>query len=609
MLTSPTIVANPAATGRAVPPIKERDRLLNVVYADDPRPPNCDQHPNQGATQKTCPACKTFHLWRARMHKRFTKRGLKLVLTDSAYQTEMPACPYGHADTNANRRSCQHCKARNNWRQRHHRRQDKAGVARTFTDWDTLLEHLRQLEGAGLTISEIARAGSCSECAVLDILERSSGRRFVQAALAARLLGIPVPARRIALVRGQDGRRLPRVDATGTRRRLRCAARAGHAASSVGRRLGWAADTARTWLLGSTTTVTVEVADAVAAAFPALIARPGTDRSVATMAERKGWPEARYFSATNIDDPAYDPFAIDPNPASVQRRLRALARDAHGPRQVAEHIGEPVENVELWLKGGAVPRYAHHLVKIAYEALAEAPGTDAAAAAMARRLAWLPAAVWRGMNIDDPDLDPYGPAPDVLATGGRRRLRAMAWMGHGPQQLATQLGERTTRVRNWLRGAPIPRYVLPLIADLYEPLSGRFGPDRAIAAHARRQRWVPPLAWEDINLDNPRARPHFAMPPGQKATDHPLASQVYLALAGRVAATELLHAEKVKAVRVLHRAGWSDRRISAWLRWNPDGDIRKGTTAVCQFRIRAGITGGGPQLPGRQPTAVTPSPA
>lgn len=281
-----------------------------------------------------------------------------------------------------------------------------------------------------------------------------------------------------------------RVDATGTRRRIQAACRAGHSLRAQTRQLGWDRATVTGWLVADT--VLADVAVDVATLFPRLITRRGPSRQTAAEAARRGWPDARCFTRANIDDPSYDPFAFDDNPIGIHRWLRALAWMGQGPEQVAEFIGEEPEQVAIWLKGG--PAYVY-----------------------ARRL----------------------------------------------------------------------------VAAAFEGLSGRFGPDLIAAEQARRLDWPPPLAWYDIDVHNVKSRPCYDLARGERPTAHPLYSQVYQALLGRIPAGELLTVEREAVVWELHRAGWSDRRIAAWTRWNPDGDVDKGKVAVDAFRCRRQIYGGG----------------
>lgn len=181
--------------------------------------------------------------------------------------------------------------------------------------------------------------------------------------------------------------------------------------------------------------------------------------------------------------------------------------------------------------------------------------------------------------------------------GVPRRLRALAWMGHGPAEIGDYIGESTAEVERWLRGSPVEPYVVEVCDRAFEQLSMRFGPNRNFAAYARAEGWPPPLAWHDIDIDSARARPHIDVPINTRRKATPLGSQVMQALIGVIGADDLIPAEKDRVVRILHHnLGWSDRRISAWLRWNPDGDHEKGRFAVCRFRLRHSIVGGGPEM-------------
>lgn len=181
--------------------------------------------------------------------------------------------------------------------------------------------------------------------------------------------------------------------------------------------------------------------------------------------------------------------------------------------------------------------------------------------------------------------------------GVTRRLRCLAWMGHGPAEVADYIGEDVTEVERWLRGSPVAPYVLDVCERVFEDLCMTFGPNRTMAAYARAEGWPPPLAWYDINIDKSDAQPHVNVPLKARRKPVPLGSQVMLALIGRIGVDDLIPEEKNRAVRILHyNCGWSDRRISAWLRWNPDGDHDKGRFAVYRFRLRHDIKGGGPEL-------------
>lgn len=478
---------------RAMPSLEQRDHLLNVVYGNDPTAPPCPLpgHGDPKARRGECDPCRQVYLWRARMYRRFHARGLRLTFDDREYHDpEPPRCPKWHAFTPANCKICADCRDRSNWLQRRRQRSVNAGIERRFTDLDTLLTHLRRLRDTGMTYDDIARAGGCAPKQVRDLLTEASTRHWVSPRVAQGLLKVPVPERRLQLVPDRQGRFRRRVDSTGTRRRIQAACRAGHSIAEQAARLGWAEKTISGWLAGDT--VLLDAADDVAALFPTLISRPGGNRHAAALAANRGWAPARYFTATNIDDPSYDPFAVIGSPIGLRRRLRSLAWMGQGPEQVAAFIGEEAELVAIWLKGGPALGYAEHLVDVAFEAL-----------------------------------------------------------------------------------------------------SGSFGPDDQAAQLAREQQWAPPLAWHGIDMDDMRTRPSLHLTRGARVTHYPLQSQVFQALMGLIPADDLLTEETVRAVWILHRNGWSDRRIAAWLRWHDDLD--KGRGAVTAFRIRHGIVGFGMQ--------------
>jgi hypothetical protein len=479
---------------RELPSREQRDQLLNGCYGHDPQPPRCEQHSDPKATKHQCGVCNTFNQWRIRMTKRFHRRGLRLVLKDRTYEpdrpeTAPPPCPDRHGDVSlAARQGCQPCRLLRNWRAREYRRLHDQGVALTITDCEQISHHVKLLRDSGMPPTSIARAAQCGEATVRRLLRGGTASQFMLAAAGQRILAIPAPARRLNLVPDASGAVRLRIDSTGTQRRIRAACRAGHGLHAQARRLGYAYLTVRSWLREST--VSVDVADAVAAQFPTLIARPGTDTTSAADAARRGWHAARYFSDTNIDDPAYNPFAIVKKPVALHRKLRALARIGNGPKQVADFIGEDPEQIDVWMEGGPAPAYADHLVDAAFEAL-----------------------------------------------------------------------------------------------------SFTLGPDTELADRAAGLNWPSPLAWHDIDINDPRLRACTAATAGFRTTEHPLASQVLQCLMGRIPAADLVDDEKTAVVRILHNAGWSDRRIAAWTRWSDD--IENGRGAVGKWRERNVITGGG----------------
>ena len=118
---------------------------------------------------------------------------------------------------------------------------------------------------------------------------------------------------------------------------------------------------------------------------------------------------------------------------------------------------------------------------------------------IARRLLAIP---------DDRNVSIAGDSGYVDGTGTRRRLQALAFMGHADQTLARELGISTARVRKLLHGAGrIRPTTASRVARLYDQLWQLPGTSRPAALTAQARGWVSPLAWEDDEIDDPTARP------------------------------------------------------------------------------------------------------
>ncbi|MBF6333526.1 hypothetical protein [Nocardia transvalensis] len=110
---------------------------------------------------------------------------------------------------------------------------------------------------------------------------------------------------------------------------------------------------------------------------------------------------------------------------------------------------------------------------------------------------------------------PVGPLPateTAPALGAQRRLRALAAMGHPPAALATAMKVPEQTVTGLLAALPesrtIPAALWRAIDATYDELSMTVGPDSALRDRARTDGWVPPLGWDDEEIDDPRARAH-----------------------------------------------------------------------------------------------------
>lgn len=97
----------------------------------------------------------------------------------------------------------------------------------------------------------------------------------------------------------------------------------------------------------------------------------------------------------------------------------------------------------------------------------------------------------------------------VNSTGTRRRVQALAWMGWPCSEVARRAGIPETTLRTLiLPSRRISVAYAHRVAAVYEELSFRRGPSRISAGKARQLGFVPPLAWDEDTIDDPRARPH-----------------------------------------------------------------------------------------------------
>lgn len=116
----------------------------------------------------------------------------------------------------------------------------------------------------------------------------------------------------------------------------------------------------------------------------------------------------------------------------------------------------------------------------------------------------------------DPAL--LGDHAPVSACGSRRRLRALVACGWPVRRLAGQLGMTPEHASVIIDDAKaVEAATARRVRDLYDRLWDQPPPqvtraEKSAAGRARaravRNRWAPPLAWDDDIIDDPAARPH-----------------------------------------------------------------------------------------------------
>lgn len=147
----------------------------------------------------------------------------------------------------------------------------------------------------------------------------------------------------------------------------------------------------------------------------------------------------------------------------------------------------------------------------------------------------------------------------VDATGTRRRLRALARIGWTGAVLGERLGVSRDAVNKMTRHAQVYRTTAEKVAALYDELSMTPGPSERVRRMAKAKGWPPPLAYDEEDLDDPRARPAigYALQRQQRAFD-----EIAVERAMHDASVRLRPAERAEVVRRLTRAGLSAAQIA-----------------------------------------------
>lgn len=196
--------------------------------------------------------------------------------------------------------------------------------------------------------------------------------------------------------------------------------------------------------------------------------------------------------------------------------------------------------------------------------IAEQAGMDTGTltcAAAGRRLAARTTTALRTLRLA------WTPPPGhVLALPGVRRLQALAFIAHTPAEIAADLDRPTLLVWEWTTGEhrflPVP--AAAAVDRVYRERALTPGPNREIAAYARSQQWVSPLAWDDDTLDDPGSLPDTGRSGGIDRIVDPIA--VERALAGdHTVAARLTRHERHAAVRLGRRRGKSGSELAALL--------------------------------------------
>lgn len=109
----------------------------------------------------------------------------------------------------------------------------------------------------------------------------------------------------------------------------------------------------------------------------------------------------------------------------------------------------------------------------------------------------------------------------VPAIGAARRIRALQTLGWTLTHIADAAGITAARL-DWTARHPdgtLPAGAHRTVRDVYDELSMRLGPSSRTAAYAKRAGWMPPLAWDDDEIDCWAAAPRSPADPGNQTDE------------------------------------------------------------------------------------------
>jgi hypothetical protein len=97
----------------------------------------------------------------------------------------------------------------------------------------------------------------------------------------------------------------------------------------------------------------------------------------------------------------------------------------------------------------------------------------------------------------------------VDATGTRRRMQALAWMGWSTVNLSHRVGLRPATLHTLTYRGTVSTRTARRVAHVYQQLSHLTGPSQQSATKARKAGHAPPMAWDDNTIDDPAAHPDY----------------------------------------------------------------------------------------------------
>lgn len=106
----------------------------------------------------------------------------------------------------------------------------------------------------------------------------------------------------------------------------------------------------------------------------------------------------------------------------------------------------------------------------------------------------------------EPRLVPSPLRVDVIGT--RRRIQALSRIGWSQAEVCRRIDRHPTMLTTALCKNRITAATAFLVSEVYRELSTVEGPSGSARSKAALAGWAPPIAWEDVDIDDPDARPN-----------------------------------------------------------------------------------------------------
>jgi hypothetical protein len=167
----------------------------------------------------------------------------------------------------------------------------------------------------------------------------------------------------------------------------------------------------------------------------------------------------------------------------------------------------------------------------------------------------------------------YGRPLKVPSIGSVRRIQALMAAGWTGTYLAERLDVRRPNLPTHTRYPTIRAWKAKQIADLYDEVHMRAGPSERTRARAELHGFLPPEAWEGVDIDDPTALPVIDY------DDEPFGEdidEIAVERAIRGDRVPLNRAERREAVRVLTARGLTEAQIA--------GRLGTSVAVVCNSR-------------------------